>query len=217
MTNRFDSRALQRTDCYGQRFMRPGDYPYAVVPAFGAVISTDRPYTIRVRGDSPTKDMSQHHLSIGYCEGRFRMPEPLLEINVGDMVLWNCNDRCAFPYAVVGDKEFFSSTRLVNESGYSHAFGTAGEFNWVDAYGSKASGLVRVRDPACKSALDLKRWQQGLARGVLVTISDAKATPSEVEIVSGQTVFFLVTKGPGVSITDAELLTRSAAIAAREG
>ena len=96
MTNTFDSRTLQRTDCYGQRFMRPGDYPYAIVPAFGAVISTDRPYTIRVRGDSPSKDMSQHHLSIGYCEGRFRLPEPLLEINVGDMVLWNCNDAAPF-------------------------------------------------------------------------------------------------------------------------
>lgn len=33
MTENLDSRALRNIDCYGQRFMKPGTYAYALVPA----------------------------------------------------------------------------------------------------------------------------------------------------------------------------------------
>ncbi|HEX3231085.1 MAG TPA: hypothetical protein VHQ95_19055 [Pyrinomonadaceae bacterium] len=210
MLNILDSRALQRADCYGQRFMKAGDYPYNIVPAHGALISTDRPFMVRVRDGGTKSGMKQHDLPIKSCAGRFEVPDPELVIDVGDMVLWNCNDPKALPYTVVGDHEFFRSNRLVNESGFSHAFGTAGDYHWIDAHGSGASGVVRVRDPGCKDEEDLKRWRQTVAKGTLVTISDRNVEPSEVEILTGQTVFFLVTKGPGISITDARLLNRSA-------
>ena len=206
MLNVLDSRALQRTDCYGQRFMKAGDYPYNIVPAYGALISTDRPFKVRVSDGDAKSRMKQYDVPIRSCDGKFEVPDPELVIKVGDMVLWNCSDRNALPYAVVGDHEFFSSNRLVNESGFSHAFGAAGDYHWIDAHGSGASGVVKVRDPGCKDERDLKRWRQTLAKGTLVMIDDGKVDRSEVEIVTGQTVFFLVVKGPGISITDARLL-----------
>jgi len=209
MLNTLDSRALQRADCYGQRFMKAGDYSYNIVPAHGALISTDRPFMVRVRDGGTKSGMKQYNVPIKSCAGKFEVPDPELVIHVGDMVLWNCNDRNALPYAVVGHHEFFSSNRLVNESGFSHAFGTAGDYHWIDAHGSGVTGVVRVKDPACKSEEDLKRWRKTLAKGTLVTISDRNVEPSEVEIETGQTVFFLVTKGPGISITDWRLLNRS--------
>jgi plastocyanin len=210
MINTLDSRALQRADCYGQRFMKAGDYKYNIVPAHGALISTDRPFVVSVRETDAESKMKQHDVQIKSESGKFQVFDQKIIVDVGDMVLWNCSDRDAHPYAVVGDYEFFNSNRLVNESGFSHAFGTAGDFHWVDAHGNGASGIVRVRDPKCKSDEDFKRWQQRLAKGTLVTISTEKVEPAEVEIVTGQTVFFIVTKCKGISITDARLLNQSA-------
>ena len=209
MYNTLDSRALQRTDCYGQRFMKAGDYLYNIVPAHTAPISTDRPFLVRVKNGDPKVGMKQYNLTIKSHAGKFEVSNREIVINIGDMVLWNCNDRDALPCAVVGEHEFFSSNRLVNESGFSHAFGTVGDYHWIDAHGSRAGGVVRVKDPGCKNERDLKQWQQTLAKGTLVTIGDERAEPSEVEIVIGQTVFFLVTKGPGITITDKQLLNRS--------
>lgn len=206
MLNSLDSRALQRADCYGQRFMKPGTYPYNIVPARGAAISTNRPYAIKVCEGPKTSEMAQHNISVGLNERGYSVAPAELEINVGDMVLWNCNQRGAMPFAVVGDHDFFNSNRLKNESGFSHAFGTPGEVKWVDAYGSKTSGVVRVKDPGCKNDAELKRWRQSLEEGVVIMINDGKAVPSSVDVVVGQTVFFMVVNGPGISITDARLL-----------
>ncbi len=207
MLNILDSRALQRADCYGQRFMKVGNYPYNIVSAYGASISTNRPFMLRVTDGNPKSRMKQHNVPITSSAGKFSVPDPELVINIGDMVLWNCNERNAQAYAVVGEHEFFSSDRLVNESGYSHAFGSAGEYHWIDAYGSGAQGFVRVKDPGCKNNADMKRWHQFVAKGTLITINDSSVEPREVEIVTGQTVFFLVVKGPGISITDARLVS----------
>jgi hypothetical protein len=45
-----------------------------------------------------------------------------------------------------------------------------------------------------------------LSKGTVVTIADDRAAPADVEIVTGQTVFFAVTKSRGISITDERLL-----------
>lgn len=210
MINTLDSRALRLTDCYGQRFMKAGDYKYNVVLAFGALISADRPFVVSVRDTDTKAGMKQHTVQIKSDAGRFRVPDERIIINVGDMVLWNCKDRDAPPYAVVGDREFFNSYRLVNESGFSHAFGTAGDYQWTDAHGTGIKGIVRVRDPEFRNEEDIKAWRQRLAKGTLVTISDKKVKPSQVEIVTGQTVYFVVTKSKGISITDQRLLNLSA-------
>jgi hypothetical protein len=65
-----------------------------------------------------------------------------------------------------------------------------------------------VQDPGCKEYADFQRWQKSLSKGTLVVVSDTKAEPSEVQIFTGQTVFFTITKSPGISITDERLLSR---------
>jgi plastocyanin len=200
-----DSRALRFTDCYAQRFMKTGHYPYNVVPVMGACLNTERPFAIQVQ-ESHEKRMRQHNVVVRFRDRKFIVEPDTLTIGAGDLVLWNCPDTRAIPFTVVGEKEFFSSERLVNESGYSHAFGLPDRYEWVDAYGSGASGVVRVRDAACKTPEDVRRWHTQLSKGTLVTITGSTAEPPEVDIVTGQTVFFIVTKSPGISITDRRLL-----------
>jgi plastocyanin len=205
MTNNLDSRALGRADCFGQRFMRPGDYAYGIVPAYGAALATDSPFLVRASEKGGKREMAQQNVVVSAKEGRFSVDRKVVEIDVGDMVMWNGGAR-GQPFAVVGEHDFFSSHRMVNECGYSHAFGTAGDYRWTDAHGSGLSGRVRVRDPGCRTDADLKRWRETLAQGTLVTITDGKADQGELEILTGQTVFFLVVKGPGISVTDERLI-----------
>ena len=44
-----DSRALRLTDCYGQRFMREGRFSWNALPAGGAMMVAERPFTIEAR------------------------------------------------------------------------------------------------------------------------------------------------------------------------
>jgi plastocyanin len=207
MTDALDSRALRLTDCYGQRFMKAGVYRYHVLPVGGHFVTEDRPFTVKVTERPPGK-MTQHTVLVKFDGGKFGVDREDITIGSGDLVLWHCPDPKATPYMVIGDKEFFDSHRLVNESGYSHAFGLAGEYHWRDAHGSGAAGVVRVKPPTCKAPQDYERWHRSLAKGTVVMITDARAEPREVEIATGQTVFFAITKGPGISITDERLLAR---------
>ena len=205
MIDHLDSRALSQGDCYGQRFMRPGSFRYNIVPMGLAALNDHRPFVVHVADGSANATMKQHHVTVGFREGAFDADPAELRIATGDLILWNLKGDRSVPYSVVGDKEFFNSARLRNECGYTHAFGFPGEYSWVDAYGSKLSGIVRVTAPECRSPGDLAKWRERLAQGTLVRIVDDKAEPATVDIVTGQTVFFSVVKGPGVSITDRRL------------
>lgn len=207
MIDTLDSRALRLTDCYGQRFMKVGAFPYNVLPAHGDSITEERPFTVKVKERTTKAKMQQHTVTVRCRAGKFSVEPVVVLIEDGDLVMWNCPDANSTPYLVVGDKGFFASHRLVNESGFSHAFGMAGEYRWMDAYGSGAAGVVRVKDPSCKEPAEFQRWRKALAEGTLVMVTDGKAEPREVDIVTGQTVFFAIGKGPGISITDERLLT----------
>jgi plastocyanin len=208
MLDTLDSRTLGPTDCYGQRFMRAGTYAYNVLPAGGHQVTDERPFTIEVQERGGEARMEQHTIVVSYADGRFNPQRPEISIHQGDLVLWNCPDR-AVPYAVAGDREFFASDRMMNECGYSHAFGSPGEYRWKDAYGSSVGGLVRVKDPGVQDHDELRRWQESLKKGVVVMIGERRVEPREVDIVTGQTVFFAVTKSSGVSITDERLLRQN--------
>lgn len=210
MMDQFDSRALGQTDCYGQRFMRAGTYQYAVLPTGSDWMSDHRPFAVHVTERPGGKTMNQHLVVVTFHGDGFRAEPAELRIEAGDLVLWTLQGERAVPCSIVGDKEFFNSTRLVNESGYTHAFGFAGEYAWTDAYGSGIGGVVRVKDPGCKTQRDFEQWREQLSQGTLVMIVDGKPEPAEVEIVTGQTVFFSVVKGPGISITDRRLLEKPA-------
>jgi plastocyanin len=207
MYNELDSRALGRADCYAQRFMRAGDYRYNVVPGHAQSLSTDYPFVVHVKDKHEGKaerKMAQHTLRVTSDGKGFSVSPATLTIALGDMVVWNGGG--AIPFAVVGEQAFFNSHRMVNECGFSHAFGKAGEYHWQDAFGSKLSGVVRVRDPDCAKDKDLRKWRAALAEGSLVTIADGKADRTEIDILTGQTVFFAIVTTPGISITDGRLL-----------
>jgi plastocyanin len=207
MQNVLDSRALARTDCFAQRFMRPGRYAYNVLPAHSRALSEDRPFAIVVEDGERKAEMKQHNLLVDTRDGRFVPSAKELKIATGDLVLWNCIDGKAGSYSVIGDQEFFDSGRMANECGYSHAFGMPGEYRWKDAYGSGLSGIVNVVDPKCCCEADVRKWQAKLSNGTVVMIAGDKAEPKSVEVMVGQTVFFAVVKSGGVSVTDESLLT----------
>jgi len=209
MFDPFDSRALRRTDCYAQRFMRAGIYPYNVLPAFGDCMDRERPFTIKVVEQKTKTAMTQHNVIVRVEQGGFSVDQNEVVIDAGDLILWNCPEAGTTPYCIAGEKDFFSSSRMLHECGYSHAFGAAGEYRWRDAHGSDAHGIVRVRDPQCKDRSQFGHWhEKTLQKGTVVMIVGGKAKPSSVEIVTGQTVFFAIVRGPGMSITEERLLTR---------
>lgn len=200
-----DSRALGAVDCYGQRFMREGGYAYHVLPAGGSAVNLERPFRIEVSVRKSDGKMTQHHVPLRW-DGRGFVPEKdKLAIEAGDLVSWNCPDRNAPAFEIAGDKDFFGSASLVNECGYSHAFGLPGTYHWTDTRGSGLKGVVRVKALECAKREDLAKWQAMLSKATLVMISHAKAEPAEVDIVVGQTVYFAVVTGPGVTITDTRL------------
>jgi plastocyanin len=222
MSENLDSRALRNTDCYGQRFMKPGTYPYALVPAGGVGASGDFTYIVEVVEKTSERERDMHQTTVtvrfvkerhGDCcdertsdPGRFVPDQERVMVEAGDMVMWNSPTAATRPFAVDGQREFFSSVALTNECGYTHVFMTAGEHEYVDANGSALRGVVRVADPKPRNHDEVRAWQSRLGEGTLVMISDGRAEPAEVEIMQGQTVFFAVVKGPGVTITDAALV-----------
>jgi plastocyanin len=222
MSDNLDSRALRSTDCYGQRFMKPGTYPYALVPAGGAGATGDFPYVVEVVENASGRERDMHQTTVtvrfvkerhGDCcdertsdPGRFVPDEARVTIDAGDLIVWNSPDAATRPFAVDGQQDFFGSTALTNECGYSHVFMTPGEHEYVDAHGSGLRGVVRVADPKPRNRDELRAWQSRLGEGTLVMVSDGQPEPAEVEIMLGQTVFFAVVKGPGVTITDSSLV-----------
>ena len=222
MSENLDSRALRNTDCYGQRFMKPGTYAYALAPAGAAGAGGEFPYVVEVveRSGKRDREMQQTIVRVRFvkerhgecCDeryadpGRFVPDQERVTVEAGDMVLWNSPDAATRPFVVEGQKEFFGSAALTNECGYTHVFRTPGEHEYVDANGSGLRGIVRVADPTPRNAAELRAWQARLGEGALVMINDARPEPAEVEIMLGQTVFFAVVNGPGVTITDAGLV-----------
>jgi plastocyanin len=202
--NLLDSRALGRASCFAQRFMRPGTYAYNVVAGRGGVLNSSYPFAILVE-DGPKGEMAQHNVVVGHGDKGLTVDESKLRIKTGDLVLWSGNG-LAVPFAVVGERDFFSSERMVNECGYSHAFGTEGEYRWRDAHGSGIGGVIRVSNPKASDAKALSKWREALAEGSIVMIQDGKIDKPELEIMTGQTVFFAIITSPGISVTDERLL-----------
>jgi plastocyanin len=203
--NVFDSRAIGRASCFAQRFMRSGVYDYAVVPGHGHALAAEFPFRVVV-DEEKGREMTQHDVLVKDAKRGFDVDPQEVRINTGDLVLWSGAGRTTAVFSVVGEQGFFNSARMMNECGYSHAFGTAGEYRWIDAYGSHIGGVVRVGDPKSDDPQAFAKWKRTLGDGELVMIQDGKVDRKEIDIVTGQTVFFAVVTGPGISITDARLL-----------
>ena len=204
-----DSRSLRYIDCFGQKLSSPGQLRYRLATAAGAWLPVDgHIFTIDVKRGRRASNKGQQHNVTVRREGQRLVADPShLEIEAGDMVLWHTPDPSISGFTVRGEGagDTFDSAALSSEAVYTHAFGTPGDYHWVDANGGPASGTVQVRALAPVNKEEFEKWVGALKNGALITINGDKATPERVQILVGQTVFWAVEKAPGISITDARL------------
>ncbi|MEM9653763.1 MAG: hypothetical protein AAGA65_16850 [Actinomycetota bacterium] len=205
-SNVLDSRSIGLGDAFGQRFMKPGIYRYNLDRPGGGRMSDEYPYEIRVNESPADHAMHQETVLVGYRKRRLSPDRPQLDIQVGDLVVWAPTGSDVPRFEVAGEQEFFGSAVMQNECGYSHAFGLSGTYRWRDATGGPAMGVVKVKDPKVDTTSGLERWKKKLANAQLVMIHDGKVDPAEVSIEMGQTVYFAVVNGTGVTVTDEQLL-----------
>ncbi len=203
-----DSRSLHYVDCYAQRFAEPGTVRYELTTPAGVCLPLgSETFTIDI-AEAPRRKGVQHTVAVRRVEGALRPDPEHLQIEAGDMVLWNTPDAAVAGYVVRGEGAGggFDSSSLRHEAVYTHAFGLPGVYHWLDAHGSGVAGEIVVEALDCRDAKTAARWRKALQSGSLVTIRGESARPRRIEILTGQTVFWAVEQADGISITDARLL-----------
>lgn len=208
-----DSRSLRYIDCFAQKFSTPGQVRYRISTLAGACLplEDEGEFTIDVNSLSDKSGESQQHDVQVRREGKkFVADPPHLEIHSGDMVLWNTPDPSIAGYVVVGKgaEGKFDSSALNSEAVFTHAFGTPGEYKWVDANNGKISGVIYVHSLDPKDKEQCQKWLATLEEGSLITIEGDSVYPEKMEILTGQTVFWAVQRALGISITDSRLVVK---------
>ena len=205
-----DSRALSYVDCFARRFAKAGSVTYGITSAsVRCGLHDEDAFVIDVqerRQAGGKGENAQHDVTVKMKAGRFTVEPAKLSIQAGDVVMWHAASSAVPGFIVSGQAGDlrFSSASLDAESLYTHAFGVPGTYEWGDTGQSKIGGRVVVKDLDTKSKEDCEKWMSSLSEGALVTIK-GRAEPQQVEIVTGQTVFFAVVDAPGITITDQRL------------
>jgi plastocyanin len=211
-----DSRALRYTDCFVQKFSEPDTVFYWITSPSGKLLPIEREqaFVLRVKaGPRDGAEGQQHDITVKYDGRNFVADPPELEITAGDFVLWNTPDASTPGFIVIGEGENarFDSSALAAEAIYTHAFSIPGEYQWVDANGGPARGRVRVIAPEPTRMEDLKklpnRFLEALEEPIVILVRDDEASPTEVQAMVGQTVFWTVERSSGMAVTDARLVT----------
>ena|ERR1700741_2521393 len=203
--NTLDSRFCGVGDTFAQRFSEAGNYAYDFnlpgLPPFGHA----NRFSINVKGTfDPNKEGKQHFVTVRREGTSFVVDPPKLEIETGDVVLWNTNEPNAPGFSISGKSETdsFNSGDMVRNAMYSHAFGSPGEIEWLDANAHGPAGKIIVKMPKTDSAKDMEAFKETLSQGAVIIINGKKADKAQVEIFVGQTVFFAVEKAEGIAITE---------------
>jgi plastocyanin len=207
--NSLDSRFLNVGDCYAVSFKSVGQVRYILsmgTPLPSQAVSPG--FLIDVRAKEDATAPTPYTVSIVQNNGVLVPAEGELSAHVGDIVLWHTSDPAIKGFAVAGRSPDgdFSNALLKSEAIYSHAFGTAGTFEWVDAVGSAVSGVIVVNPLSPTDDADTWLSSSSLTNGVGVEIRAAMATPAKIEIILGQTVLWKVWDGTGIAIVDKRLL-----------
>src|SRR5207244_1662549 len=92
--------------------------------------------------------------------GQLGVDWPQFEMQAGDAVLWHKDEATSHGYAVRGEVggDSFSSAMFTDNTIFSHAFITPGEYRWTDAYHGHVSGVVQVNDAQSKTKDDIDTW-----------------------------------------------------------
>ena len=203
--NTLDSRFCRLGDTFAQRFTEPGNYSYDFnlpgLPPFGHA----NRFSLSVKGTfDSNQDGEQHFVTVRREGSNFVADPPKLEIKTGDVVLWSTNEANTSGFSISGKSETdsFNSGNMMRNAFYSHAFGSPGEVEWLDAHAHGPAGKIIVKMPKTDSAKDMEAFQETLAQGTVIVINGKKADKAQVEIFVGQTVFFAVEKAEGIAIAE---------------
>jgi plastocyanin len=202
-----DSRVLSYVDCFARRFVKAGTVKYDITSAsVRCGLHDEDAFAIEVRERREGGEGAQHDVTVRMKAGRFTVEPAKLSIQAGDVVMWHGANSAVPGFIVSGlaGDQSFSSASLDSETLFTHAFGVPGTYEWGDAGKSDIGGRIVVKDLDTKSKEDCEKWMRSLSQGALVTIK-GRAEPQQVEIVTGQTVFFAVVDAPGITITDERL------------
>lgn len=204
-----DSRVLTHLSCYGQRFTMPGTVRYRLLVGPGACPPGDEgQFTIEVAGKAAGQEGGQHEVEVRFRDGVLSADPSRLEIRPGDLVLWHAANAAVPGFTVRGEGPGarFDSSSLAEQAVYTHAFGVAGRYEWVDARGGPVQGVVEVVAPERTEPADCEAWIKALAEGALILVTKGVARPERVRVHPGQTVFWAVESAPGITITDRRLI-----------
>lgn len=213
-----DSRALRYTDCFAQKFTSPGQVQYQITTSGGTFLPLDPDHTFTIEVKEGAKEAKpkaddegeSHEVTIRRDGQQFVADPPKLQISVGDVVMWRTNDPATPAFALRGQGKggAFDSSSLTGNSLYTHAFGTPGEYRWVDANGGPVAGVLQVNPLPSDDKKERDKWVKNLSIGLLVTVNGDSATPNNIKMAVGQTVFWAIEKASGITITDARLVPK---------
>jgi plastocyanin len=205
-----DSRHLNLGNCFGQRFPKVGEVHYFVslgetIP--GAAARSEGGHIITVRPARVGVAPEQRDVVVSVDNGSLSVAPSRLEIYAGDSVLWYTASPqvTGFQVAGYGPNFEFNSARMQDDAVYTHAFGTPGSYEWHDPNGSGASGIVNVEGFSHKGYAGNDRWFELLTTPATFEINGNKSSPASVDIVVGQTVFWSISKSPGIAVSDKRL------------
>jgi plastocyanin len=206
--NTLDSRFIRLGDCFAHRFSTPGTFAYALAPLPASLVGHhgDAP-AAQVTVTAGAGEQRQHAVTVSRRGSALTASPGRLEVSAGDLVVWSPDRTVAFGFRVRGTAgdDLVDSAALHTESIYTHAFGIPGTYAWADANGSALRGEVRVAPH--DAAAGHEAWLGHLHEGTLVHVRGERAEPAQIDIIVGQTVVWAVEESPGVSITDASLLS----------
>ena len=87
---------------------------------------------------SAAGNAKQHIVTLRFRDNEFHIEAAKLDDSEGDMLVFHTADRAQPGFSVRGEigKQNFSSTSLVDQVVFTHAFGLHGHYEWTDANGS---------------------------------------------------------------------------------
>ncbi|MEH6829459.1 MAG: hypothetical protein V7661_01350 [Sulfitobacter sp.] len=212
-----DSRNMGSGNCYMQKIIDKGELKIAggkTAEGFLPIKEGKRTLTAKIRSQ-PTAvleqdgvEVKQHIVPLRFKGNEFHLEAEKLNAAQGDMLIFHAADRAQPGFSVRGEigKQKFSSTSLVDQAVFTHAFGLPGRYEWADANGTGVGGVITVVSEPGDKKDGADRAMKRMSEGILVHIIGTKVEPKELTISTGQTVFFAVEKTKGITITDVSLL-----------
>jgi hypothetical protein len=188
-----NSQQLTALDGYFHKFLADGDYRWGI----GAVGT----YTIHVKPKDPVHIPQQLTITLTYDRsGAYQPDQPQVEIYQNDWILWHAPN-AAFsvpPYSILGSGSAnFNSRALGVGDMFSHIFVQNGTYRYMvgGGTGGPQNGSIQV-DPAPVPP-------PHAAKNVNV-IDAAPPKPDPVQIVSGDTIVWVINKGSSFVINSAQ-------------